>query len=189
MIEKWFDHHFSSLFLDYLFRNTKLPRPWRWIKELHRIPILNFWKIDPNPKNLGSQFRSLIMIFDIRCLNLNFYIEFSVNFFDQPQTLTLIFINDRIALKNYIFFHKFHVVKIWILPVEDFPSCGVVWVRCLSSLKRWHTPRPLLLVERRIRGESANDSFSPQFPPKFRVQYINTGLFKIQVYIRHRKPI
>ena len=58
--------------------------------------------------------------------------------------------------------------------LDDFSLCWVpwvVWVRCLSSLKRWHTPRPLLLVKRRIRAESAHDSLLARFPTKFHVLY------------------
>ena len=55
--------------------------------------------------------------------------------------------------------------------LEDFPLCGVVWVRCLSSLRRWLSPRPLSLGERLCRAESAHDSSFGRFSTKFRVQY------------------
>ena len=95
----------------------------------------------------------------------------SVNFFDPPQSLTLIIMSDQKALKKL-----YYTLKFTFIPdkgiLEDFPLCGVVWVRCLSSPRRWLSARPLLLGERRCCAESAHDSSFGQISTKFRVQYI-----------------
>ena len=93
-----------------------------------------------------------------------------MNFFDPPQRSTLVIMTDQKALKKLCSTLKFTFLTDKGL-LEDFSLCGVVWVRCLTSLRRWLSPRPLLLGERRCCAESAHDSSFGRFSTKFRVQY------------------
>jgi len=165
-------------------RKKFLGTDWYRVPARKKFLGTDWYRVPARLKIMGTRYRGnfhlcrplvwtqfITLIFHKILAKISWKNKISVDFFDPPQRLTLIIMTDQKALKKL-----YYTLKFTFLTdkdnLEDFPLCGVVWVRCLTSLRRWLSPRPLSLGERLCRAESAHDSSFGRFSTKFRVQYI-----------------